>query len=327
MSGGARPLVGPSRTGRATVSGEVAVVVGASGALGGAIAARLLAEGLTVIGVARGATGQRPDAGDAAGGDAAGDAAGGAAGGAARGDAASGAGGGAAGGGAGGDATSGAAGGGAAGSGAGAAGSSAAMEWCAADIGSDDAVAAVAAAVGDRPVRMVVQAAGLPAAGPLATIEPDALGRAVALKCGGLLRLVRAVDGHLQPGARIVALGGHYGIEPAPYACAAGVTNAALANLVRQLATAYGPRGVTAHLVAPGPADTPRLRALSRQAAETRGVPVDTVLAERAAESPLGRLVTPAEVAWAVATLLAPEAAALDGSALSLDVGARRGIF
>jgi len=275
------------------VSGEVAVVVGASGALGGAIAARLLAEGLTVIGVARGATGQRPDAGDAAGGDA----------------------------------TSGAAGGGAAGGGAGTAGSSAAMEWCAADIGSDDAVAAVAAAVGDRPVRMVVQAAGLPAAGPLATIEPDALGRAVALKCGGLLRLVRAVDGHLQPGARLVALGGHYGIEPAPYACAAGVTNAALANLVRQLATAYGPRGVTAHLVAPGPADTPRLRALSRQAAETRGVPVDTVLAERAAESPLGRLVTPAEVAWAVATLLAPEAGALDGSALSLDVGARRGIF
>ena len=115
------------------------------------------------------------------------------------------------------------------------------MEWCAADIGSDDAVAAIAAAVGDRPVRMVVQAAGLPAAGPLATIEPDALGRAVALKCGGLLRLVRAVDGHLRPGARIVALGGHYGIEPAPYACAAGVTNAALANLVRQLATAYGP--------------------------------------------------------------------------------------
>ena len=307
--------------------GELAVVVGASGALGGAIAARLLAEGLTVIGVARGATGQRQDAGDAAGGDAAGDAAGGAAGGAARGDATRGAGGGAAGGGAGGNAASGAAGGGAAGSGAGAAGSSAAMEWCAADIGSDDAVAAVAAAVGDRPVRMVVQAAGLPAAGPLATIEPDALGRAVALKCGGLLRLVRAVDGHLQPGARLVALGGHYGIEPAPYACAAGVTNAALANLVRQLATAYGPRGVTAHLVAPGPADTPRLRALSRQAAETRGVPVDTVLAERAAESPLGRLVTPAEVAWAVATLLAPEAAALDGSALSLDVGARRGIF
>ena len=161
---------------------EVAVVVGASGALGGAIAERLVAEGLAVVGVARGAGAGAADPGRGGG------------------------------------------------------GGRGAPEWCAADIGSDDAVAAIAAAVGDRPVRMVVQAAGLPAAGPLATIEPDALGRAVALKCGGLLRLVRAVEDNLRPGARIVALGGHYGIEPAPYACAAGVTNAALANLVRQLA-------------------------------------------------------------------------------------------
>ena len=262
-------------------TGEVAVVVGASGALGSAIAERLAAEGLTVVAVARGTT--RPEVDTPAGGE---------------------------------PERSRKEQGGIGG-----------VERCRADIGSDDAVPAIAAAVGERPVRMVVQAAGLPAAGPLATIEPDALGRAVALKCGGLLRLVRAVDPNLRPGARIVALGGHYGIEPAPYACAAGVTNAALANLVRQLAIAYGPRGVTAHLVAPGPADTPRLRALSEQAAASRGVPVDEVLAERAAESPLGRLVTPAEVAWAVATLLAPEAGALDGSALSLDVGARRGIF
>jgi len=72
---------------------------------------------------------------------------------------------------------------------------------------------------------------------------------------------------------------------------------------------------------------TPRGCTLSQQTAAARGVPVDEVLAERAAESPLGRLVTPAEVAWAVATLLAPEAGPLGGSALSLDVGARRGIF
>ena len=261
---------------------DVAVVVGASGALGSAIAGRLAAEGLAVVGVTR--AGSAPAAGTAAATTAATAARGGTR-------------------------------------------TADRIEACAADIGSDDAGPAIAAAVGGRPVRMVVQAAGLPAAGPLATIEPDALGRAVALKCGGLLRLVRAVDDGLVAGARIVGLGGHFGIEPAPYACAAGVTNAALANLVRQLAIAYGPRGVTAHLVAPGPADTPRLRSLSEQAAVARGVPVEDVLAERAAESPLGRLVTPDEVAWAVAMLLAPEAGALAGSALSLDVGARRGIF
>lgn len=200
---------------------------------------------------------------------------------------------------------------------------------CAADIGSDDAVAAVREVVAglDGPVRMVVQAAGLPAAGPVQEIEPAALGAAVALKVGGLLRLVRAVDDRLAAGSRIVALGGHYGIEPAPYACAAGVTNAGLANLVRQLATVYGPRGITVHLVAPGPADTPRLRGLLARAAGERGVDVATVLAERAAESPLGRLVTPEQVAWTVAMLLDPEAEALHGSTLGLDMGGRRGVF
>jgi NAD(P)-dependent dehydrogenase (short-subunit alcohol dehydrogenase family) len=199
---------------------------------------------------------------------------------------------------------------------------------CAADIGDDAAQEVIAAAVAARgvEVRMVVQAAGLPALGPLDVVEPAALGAAVALKVGGMLRLVRAVDRWLEPGSRLVALGGHYGAEPSPHVPGAGVTNAALANLVRQLADAYGPRGITAHLVAPGPADTDRLRRLSAAQAEKRGLDVADVLAERRAESPLGALVTPEQVGWAVATLLDPEADALTGSTLALDMGARRGI-
>ncbi|MGQ0576299.1 MAG: SDR family oxidoreductase [Pseudonocardia sp.] len=254
----------PSSTGPVTAGpGGIAVVVGATGALGGPIAVRLRKAGLAVVAVSR-----EP-------------------------------------------------------------GHQGECVPCAADIGSDTAITAIREVVGqlDGPVRMVVQAAGLPAAGPVAQIEPDALGRAVALKAGGLLRLVRAVDDRLVAGSRIVALGGHYGTEPAPYASAAGVTNAGLANLVRQLADTYGPRGVTVHLVAPGPADTPRLHGLLERAAAERGVDVATVLAERAAASPLGRFVTPDQVAWAVALLLDPEADALHGSTLALDMGARRGLF
>lgn len=199
---------------------------------------------------------------------------------------------------------------------------------CAADIGDDAAgpVIAEALAAHGLPVRMLVQAAGLPALGGLDVVEPAALGAAVALKVGGLLRLVRAAEGWLGEGSRIVALGGHYGVEPSPHVPGAGVTNAALANLVRQLADAYGPRGITAHLVAPGPADTERLRRLSGAQADARGIDVEDVLAERRAESPLGALVTPDQVAWAVATLLDPEASALTGSTLALDMGARRGV-
>jgi NAD(P)-dependent dehydrogenase (short-subunit alcohol dehydrogenase family) len=199
---------------------------------------------------------------------------------------------------------------------------------CPADIGTDGAQRAIADAVaGGGPVRMVVQATGLPPTGPLATVEPAALGTVVALKLGGLLRLVRAVDGALGPGSRIVAIGGHFGSEPTPQTCGAGITNAALANLVRQLADTYGPREVTVHLVAPGPLDTPRLRAIAAKVAEGRGVDAGVVLEEYRSHSPLNRLTTTDEVGWAVAQLLAPEAVSLHGATLALDGGARRGLF
>jgi NAD(P)-dependent dehydrogenase (short-subunit alcohol dehydrogenase family) len=251
------------------VGEPVAVVVGATGALGGAIVRRLRSRGVPVIAVARSADAVAALTADDEG-----------------------------------------------------------VVACAADIGDDGAVAAIGEGLAARgaPVRMVVQAAGLPALGGLDVVDPAALGAAVALKVGGMLRLVRAADPWLGEGSRLVALGGHYGVEPSPHVPGAGITNAALANLVRQLADAYGPRGITAHLVAPGPADTDRLRRLSASQASARGLDVEDVLAERRAESPLGALVTPEQVGWAVATLLDPEAAALTGSTLALDVGARRGI-
>ena len=197
---------------------------------------------------------------------------------------------------------------------------------CPADIGDDSSGDAIAAAV-SGPVRMVVQSAAEPASPPLATIDPDTLGQSVSLKLGGLLRLIRAVEDRFVEGSRIVAIGGHFGSEPTPQTCAAGVTNAALANLVRQLADSYGPKGVTVHLVAPGVLETDRLRRFAGSAAEERGVGIETVLDEYRSGSPLGRLTTVDQVSWAVTQLLAPEATALHGATLALDAGARRGLF
>jgi len=197
---------------------------------------------------------------------------------------------------------------------------------CAADISADEAVAAIAAAVERRPVRMVVHGPGVGVAGGILGAPTATLVDAVNIKVGGLLRLVRAVDGHLTAGARLVAIGGHYGFEPTAYAASAGVANAALVNAVRQLSLAYGARGITAHLVAPGPADTERLRRVAADRARLRGITVDEVLAEMRADSSIGRFTTPAQVAWAVALLLAPEADAMTGSSLMLDSGRRRGL-
>lgn len=196
---------------------------------------------------------------------------------------------------------------------------------CTADISSDSSIEAIADAV-DRPVRMVVHGPGVAVAGGILAAPTGSMVDAVNIKVGGLLRLVRAVDGRLSAGSRIVAIGGHYGFEPTAYAAAAGVANAALVNVTRQLSLAYGPRGVTAHLIAPGPADTPRLRKVAADRAALRGISVEEVLAEMLADSSIGRFTTPEQVAWAVAMLLDPEADSMTGSSLMLDSGRRRGL-
>ena len=133
------------------------------------------------------------------------------------------------------------------------------IDVCVADIADDGAVDALGAVL-DRPVRALVHGPGVGVAGGIQSAPTTTLTEAVNIKVGGLLRLVRAADEQLVGGSRIIAIGGHYGLEPTAYAAAAGIANAALVNAVRQLSLAYGERGVTAHVIAPGPADTERLR-------------------------------------------------------------------
>lgn len=196
---------------------------------------------------------------------------------------------------------------------------------CQADISNDSSIAAIRAAL-PGPVRMVVHGPGVAVGGGVLNIDTAALVDAVNIKVGGLLRLVRAVDGHLQANSRLVAIGGHYGFEPTAYAAAAGVANAALVNVIRQLSLAYGERGVTAHLVAPGPADTERLRRVAADRAKMNNTTVEAVLDAMRAESSHGIFTEPGQVAWALEMLLAPEATAMTGSTLMLDAGRRRGL-
>jgi NAD(P)-dependent dehydrogenase (short-subunit alcohol dehydrogenase family) len=199
------------------------------------------------------------------------------------------------------------------------------VEPCIADLSSDTAVDAIRKGLGG-PVRMVVHGPGVPVAGGILDAPTEALTQAVNIKVGGMLRLVRAADAHLVKGSRLVAIGGHYGFEPTAYAATAGIANAAIANLMRQLSWALGPRGITAHLLAPGPADTERLRNVAKARAATRGISSEQVLDEMKAESAIGAFTTPEQVAWAVSLLADPEADALAGSALMLDSGRRRGL-
>ena len=194
-----------------------------------------------------------------------------------------------------------------------------------ADISSDESVVVVRDAI-PGTVRMVVNSAAAPMAGTIGDVAPSAVVGAIEVKVNGTLRLVRAADDHLTVDSRIVAIGGNLGYDPIPEAATAGVGNAALANAIRQLSRALGPRGVTCHVVAPGPVWTDRLRALLRDAAQSRGVSEDVVVGEFRERSPIGHLVEIGEVVWAVDLLLDPRARSLAGGTLLLDAGQRTAI-
>jgi NAD(P)-dependent dehydrogenase (short-subunit alcohol dehydrogenase family) len=196
---------------------------------------------------------------------------------------------------------------------------------CPADIGSNEAVEAISAAL-TGPVRMAVFAAGLPVRGSADTIDPDMLAAGTNIKVGGLLRLLHAVRDRFVPGSRFVTFAGSLGLEPRAHEAGPGAVNAAVFNLMRQISLLYGPRGVTAHTLSPGPADTPRLRRIVATVAAERGAAEDEVWQEYVAQNSLGRLPTTDELAWAVEMLLDPEASVLHGSVLYLDAGGHRGI-
>lgn len=196
---------------------------------------------------------------------------------------------------------------------------------CVADISDDSSIEAIKSVL-DAPVRAVVHGPGVGVAGGILEAPTDTMVDAVNIKVGGLLRLARAADQHFVKGSRIIAIGGHYGLEPTAYAASAGVANAALVNVSRQLSLAYGERGITSHVIAPGPADTDRMHRVAATRAEMRGISVEDVLNEVKAESSIGAFTTPEQVAWAVGTLLAPEADAMTGSTLMLDSGRRKGL-
>jgi NAD(P)-dependent dehydrogenase (short-subunit alcohol dehydrogenase family) len=199
------------------------------------------------------------------------------------------------------------------------------MEIVGADLTDPDAVGAVTAQIDGR-VKAIVHAAGPALSGGVGDVDPSDVVAAVDVKVGGLLRLVHALDDKLDEGARIIAITGHLGYDPIPASVSAGVANAGLAALVRQLAAAYGPRGVTCHGIAPGPVESPRIDQLIQQIASGSGATADQVRDQLIAEAPFRRFAQPEDVAWAVELLLDDSASLMNGSTLFLDGGRRTAI-
>jgi NAD(P)-dependent dehydrogenase (short-subunit alcohol dehydrogenase family) len=157
----------------------------------------------------------------------------------------------------------------------------------------------------------IVHAAGMMAAAPLGELDP-----AVSARLWGLhIHAAEILFNHFAPqmsaGGRLVAIGSRTSRGAAGRSQYVA-TKAALVGMVRSWAAELAPRGITANVVAPGATQTPMLSAPGRETSPPK-VP------------PMGRLITPEEVAAMVNYLLSAEAAPITGQELVLCGGASLG--
>ncbi|MCB0993699.1 MAG: SDR family oxidoreductase [Acidimicrobiales bacterium] len=148
---------------------------------------------------------------------------------------------------------------------------------------------------------------------PLLEIGPDEYRRQVALNLDGVwFGTVAALRVMVEQGSGVIlttSSGAGLGAEPglAVY----GACKAAVINLARNVAVEYGPMGIRANVISPGPMDTPALRAW-----------LDTLPGGAdpyEAQVPIGRLGTALDIADAAVFLASDEAAFVSGAVLAVD--------
>ena len=162
------------------------------------------------------------------------------------------------------------------------------------------------------PISLLVNNAGIAGQMQFQDITDEMWNRYLAVNLGGARNAIRAVlPGMLsEKRGSIVNISSIWGLRGASCEVAYACTKAALIGLTRSLALELAPSGIRVNCVAPGVIDTDMVQVLG---AET--------LRDLAEQTPLGRLGTPEDVAWAVAFLASDRASFLTGQVLGADGG------
>jgi NAD(P)-dependent dehydrogenase (short-subunit alcohol dehydrogenase family) len=189
------------------------------------------------------------------------------------------------------------------------------------DVSDEAAVGALFERVG--AVDVLVNNAGVSSSAPIArTTLADWQAQLGVNATGAFLCTRAAMPGMLERGrGRIVTVASTAGVTGAKYTAAYTASKHAAVGLMRAVAAEVAGTGITANCVCPTFVRTDMTRESVRRIARTTGRSEAEGEAALAAASPLGRLLEPDEVAFAVAFLAAPEAGAINGQTLILDGG------
>ena len=189
------------------------------------------------------------------------------------------------------------------------------------DVTDDAAVADIFERTG--PVDVLVNNAGVSASADVARTTLDDWRAQIAVNATGAFLCTRAVLGGMRERGRgrIVTVASTAGLQGARYTAAYTASKHAAVGLMRAVAAEVAGTGVTANAVCPAFVRTDMTAASVQRIVASTGRSEAQAEEALASMTPLGRLLEPEEVAFAVAFFAAPEAGAINGQTLVLDGG------
>lgn len=193
-----------------------------------------------------------------------------------------------------------------------------------ADITDDDAVGDVFGEVEDRwgPVDVLVANAGAGTSAPVHRITDEDWARMLALNLTAPFQCIRRAVPSMKDSewGRIVVVASVAAKYGAPYLAAYTAAKHGVLGLVRAVAAELAGTGVTANAVCPGYADTPMTEHVVKAIQGRTGRGEKEVRNLLAQKQPIGRLITPEEVAQTI--LLCVTNGAITGQGINVDGGA-----
>ncbi len=158
---------------------------------------------------------------------------------------------------------------------------------------------------------------------PLWETPPEQWKETVDVNLHGVFLSCRAVLPAMvaQGSGSVVVIGSMTGKRPLYGRTSYAASKTALIGFVRTLALEAGPHGVRVNLVSPGPLEGERMERVFAAQAAGRGISAGAARAEMLSQSPLGKLVPPADVARAVTFLAGDASASVTGEDLNVSAG------
>ena len=174
------------------------------------------------------------------------------------------------------------------------------------------------------PVDVLVNNAGISTSAPVHRLTLEDWNHHLSVNATGFLLCARAVLPAMRGRnrGRIVLIASVAALRGMAYTAAYSASKHAALGLMRALAAEVAGSGVTANAICPTYVDSEMTDRTVARIAQTTGRAPEEARAVLAAQSPLGRLLEPDEVAAAAVYLASPEYGSIYGETLVMDGGA-----